>query len=189
MSEPVRQVVEGRRADTVRRLIDATVAELRAVGFQGLTVRSVAKRAQVSPATAYTYFSSKEHLVTAVFWKKVQGLPPTGKDRSGRPATDVASVVRGIALLLADEPALAHACTLAMLAEQQEVHRLRDQIGMEVYARLADALGVGTDPATERAVLTAFVGAMVLAGTGYLGFEAVADHVGQITELLLRNDR
>jgi AcrR family transcriptional regulator len=186
MSEPVRQVVEGRRADTVRRLLDATVEELRAVGFPTLTVRSVAKRAEVSPATAYTYFSSKEHLVTAVFWKKVQALPPSEGDRSGHPATDVTSVVGSIARLLADEPALAHACTLAMLTEHQEVRRLRDQIGREIYARLADTLGVGTDPATQRAVLTAFVGAMVLAGSGYLRFDEVAEYVGEITDLVLR---
>ncbi|WP_137812285.1 TetR/AcrR family transcriptional regulator [Gandjariella thermophila] len=186
MSEPIRQVVEGRRADTVRRLLDATVAELREVGFPALTVRSVARRAQVSPATAYTYFSSKEHLVTAVFWKKVQALPPAERDRAGRPAEDVAAVVRAIALLLVDEPELAQACTLAMLTDHEEVRRLRDQIGREIYARLADALGADADPPAERAVLTAFVGAMVLAGSGHLPFAEVADHLREITETVLR---
>jgi AcrR family transcriptional regulator len=187
MSEPIRQVVEGRRADTVRRLLDATVAELREVGFAALTVRSVARRAQVSPATAYTYFSSKEHLVTAVFWKKVQALPPLARDHSRKPAGEVAALVRAITLLVAEEPALAQACTLAMLADHEEVRRLRDQIGREIYTRVADALGADADPVAERAVVTAFVGAMVLAGSGHLPFDQVAEHVGEITELVLRH--
>ncbi len=185
MTGPVRQVVEGRRADTVRRLLEATLEELRAVGFQALTVRSVAKRAQVSPATAYSYFSSKEHLVTAVFWEKIQALPAGEPRLSGQPAANVGSVVGAVAQLLADEQALAQACTAALLADQQEVRRLRDEIGREVYRRLADAVGAGTDPAIHRAVVTAFVGALVLAGSGYLAFDEVAAHLAGITDLLL----
>jgi hypothetical protein len=36
-------------------------------------------------------------------------------------------------------------------------------------------------------VLTAFVGAMVLAGSGYLGFDEVAGYVGEITDLVLHH--
>jgi AcrR family transcriptional regulator len=57
------RMLTGRRADTVERLVDVTVAEVAEAGYDGLTVRSVARRAGVAPATAYTYFSSKGHLV------------------------------------------------------------------------------------------------------------------------------
>ena len=46
----------------VHRLVDAAVEELHRTGYEGLSVRNVAKRAGVAPATAYTYFSSKDHL-------------------------------------------------------------------------------------------------------------------------------
>lgn len=184
MTEPVRQFVEGRRADTVRRLLDATVEELEYRGFGSMTVRSVAERAEVSRATAYSYFSSKEHLVTAVFWKRVQALPPSGEDRTGKPGEDVARVVDTIARMLAAEPALVRACTTALLADQQEVKRLRDEIGREVYRRLTDAVG-DADPSALEAVMTAFVGSLVLAGSGYLPMEKMASHLAGITDRVL----
>ncbi|RRO17515.1 TetR/AcrR family transcriptional regulator [Saccharopolyspora rhizosphaerae] len=184
MTEPVRQFVEGRRADTVRRLLDATVEELVERGFGSMTVRSVAERAAVSRATAYSYFSSKEHLVTAVFWKRVQALPPSGDARTGKPGEDVARAVDTIAQMLAAESALVQACTTALLADQQEVKRLRDEIGREVYRRLADAVG-DADPSALDAVMTAFVGSLVLAGSGYLPMEQLASHLAGITDRVL----
>ena len=76
MSSPVSQESTRRRltaqqAETVARLTDAAVDVLNADGFDGLTVRVVAKRAGVAPATAYTYFSSKSHLVAEVFWRRL----------------------------------------------------------------------------------------------------------------------
>ena len=38
----------------------------------------MARRAGVAPATAYTYFASKEHLVTEVFWQRVRELDRPG---------------------------------------------------------------------------------------------------------------
>ncbi|TDC90542.1 TetR/AcrR family transcriptional regulator [Saccharopolyspora aridisoli] len=184
MTEPVRQFVEGKRAETVRRLLEATVEELEERGFGALTVRSVAERAEVSRATAYSYFSSKEHLVTAVFWKRVQALPPSDEGRTGTPGADVAQVVDTIARMLAAEPALVRACTTAMLADQQEVKRLRDEIGREVHRRLTDAVG-DADPSALEAVMTAFVGSLVLAGSGYLPMEEMASHLAGITDRVL----
>ena len=64
-----RQVVDGRRAETLERLLEAGAEELRAVGHEALTVRTVAARAGVSPATAYTYVASKNHLFAELFWR------------------------------------------------------------------------------------------------------------------------
>src|SRR5690606_23747154 len=52
-----RRHLSDRQARTVAGLLDATVDELREVGFDGLTVRNVARRAGVAPATAYNYFA------------------------------------------------------------------------------------------------------------------------------------
>ena len=65
-----RRHLSDRQARTVAGLLDATVDELREVGYDGLTVRNVARRAGVAPATAYNYFASREHLVTEVFWPR-----------------------------------------------------------------------------------------------------------------------
>src|SRR3954447_17528758 len=102
--EPVRRIVDGRRADTVQRLIAASLEEVRAVPYGDVTVRSVAKRADVSPATAYTYFSSKEHLVCAILWQQVQDLPAPPDRPRRSPSASLADAVRGITELFTKEP-------------------------------------------------------------------------------------
>src|SRR5437660_115197 len=127
-TEPTRRQFSERQAGIVRRLVDAAVQELRLVGYDGLTVRNVARRAGVAPATAYTYFGSKNHLITEVFWRRLQALPPVPPD--GGAADRVVAVLRELALLVSDEPALAAACTTAMLGGDPEVRHLRNLIGV-----------------------------------------------------------
>ena len=45
---------------------------LRETSYADLTVRAVAARASVAPATAYTYFSSKNHLIAEVYLDLMQ---------------------------------------------------------------------------------------------------------------------
>ncbi|HYQ66971.1 TetR/AcrR family transcriptional regulator [Actinophytocola sp.] len=186
--EPVRRIVDGRRADTVQRLLTAALDEVRAVPYSDLTVRSVAKRADVSPATAYTYFSSKEHLVCAILWQQVQDLPaPQAKPRRS-PAAALADAVRGITEVFTREPDLSRACTTALLTDDPEVRRLRDQLGAELLRRVAGAIGP-MSPTARETLTMAFVGALVLAGTGYLSFEDVPRKLAKVTDLLLSNPR
>ena len=69
--------------------------EVEEVGYAGLTVRIVARRAGVAPATAYTYFSSKDHLLAEVLWRRMQALPPPGRRRADRSAERLADVGPG----------------------------------------------------------------------------------------------
>lgn len=80
MSEPVarestRRRLSAKQADTVDRLGRSAVEVLSRQGFAGLTIRMVAANAGVGAATAYTYFSSKEHLVAEVFWRRLATTP------------------------------------------------------------------------------------------------------------------
>jgi AcrR family transcriptional regulator len=186
--EPVRRIVDGRRADTVQRLIAASLEEVRAVPYGDVTVRSVAKRADVSPATAYTYFSSKEHLVCAILWQQVQDLPAPPDRPRRSPSASLADAVRGITELFTKEPELSRACTTALLTDDPEVRRLRDQIGSELLRRVGDAVGPMSAAARETLSM-AFVGALVLAGTGYMTFEDLPRRLGKMTELLLADTR
>ena len=186
--EPVRRIVDGRRADTVQRLIAASLEEVRAVPYGDVTVRSVAKRADVSPATAYTYFSSKEHLVCAILWQQIQDLPAPPNRPRRSPAASLADAVRSITELFTKEPELSRACTTALLTDDPEVRRLRDQIGGELLRRVGDAIGPMSAAARETLSM-AFVGALVLAGTGYMTFEDLPRRLGKMTELLLADTR
>lgn len=71
VQELPRRRLSTKRSLTVDRLTDAAVDELHATGYSGLTVRAVAARCGVAPATAYNYFSSKEHLIAEVFWRRI----------------------------------------------------------------------------------------------------------------------
>ncbi len=64
-----------RQEETFRKLVGAGLETLRASSYADLTVRGVAARAQVAPATAYTYFSSKNHLVAEVYLDLVREVP------------------------------------------------------------------------------------------------------------------
>ena len=55
--EATRRRLSPRQAEVVGQLVRATDEEIEEVGYTGLTVRSVARRAGVAPATAYNYFS------------------------------------------------------------------------------------------------------------------------------------
>ena len=183
---PVRRHLTVRQADTIARLVDAAVDEVNDTGYEGFTVRNVAKRAGVAPATAYTYFASKEHLLAEVFWRRLQELPGLRIDRRRGAADRVAEAVRDMALLVADEPELAAAVTTAMLAHDPDVKRLRDDIGAVFADRIAAALGPDSEPAVLRALVIAFAGAMLTAGMGNLRYADLPDQMAEITGLMTR---
>ncbi|MEV0596000.1 TetR/AcrR family transcriptional regulator [Nonomuraea cavernae] len=183
LTEPTRRRLTHRQADTVRRLTDAAVEELRESGFDGLTVRNVARRAGVAPATAYTYFSSKNHLVAEVFWRRLSALPPL--EPAGNPAQAVA-VLREIALLVADEPRLAAACTAALLGDDPDVQELRLRIGLTIRRRLRAALGPDADRKVLNALEVAYAGALVQAGMGHISYHETADRLAEVAELIVR---
>ncbi len=184
-TEAPRRTLTARQAQTVQHLVDAAVDEVRAVGYDGLTVRNVARRAGVAPATAYTYFASREHLVTEVFWRRLQALEDAPVDRRRSPAGRAIAALRGIALLVADEPELSAACTAAMTANDADVAELRLRIGIETRRRVAVALG---DDATEPVLRTLDLlisGALIHAGTGHLTYDELPGRLAEAAELLL----
>ncbi|WP_229803044.1 TetR/AcrR family transcriptional regulator [Planobispora rosea] len=209
VAEPTRRRLTERQADTVRRLTEAAVEEIRDTGFDGLTVRNVARRAGVAPATAYTYFASKNHLVTEVFWRRLSALPPVdvpaeaaadtpaepsaGDSSGGSPEPSAAgarervvAVLREITLLVSDEPRLAAACTTAMLGTDPDVQELRARIGLAIRRRLRAALGSRADHRTLNALEFAYAGALLHAGMGYTSYGEMADRLADIAELIVR---
>ncbi|MDL4771683.1 MULTISPECIES: TetR/AcrR family transcriptional regulator [Thermomonosporaceae] len=184
-TEPTRRRLTERQADTVRRLTGAAVEEVRDTGYEGLTVRNVARRAGVAPATAYTYFASKNHLITEVFWRRLGALPPVPAGGAGPVRGRVVEVLREIALLVSDEPELAAACTTALLGTDPDVRELRVRIGVAIRERLQAVLGEHADPKIVGALELAYAGALVHAGMGYTSYARMADRLAEMAELIL----
>ena len=175
-----------RQVETINRLVDAAVDEIREVQFAGLTVRNVAARAGVAPATAYTYFESKEHLVSEVFWRRLKALEMPAAD--GRvPAERVAAALRSVSNLVADEPEISAAVTTALLAYDPAVKRLRDRIGLNIRQRLTLALG-HDDAEVVSALELLYAGALLQAGTGHLSYDELGDRLVAAATLILGGD-
>lgn len=190
VSEPVeieatRRRLTVRQADTVDRLTKAAVEILGREGFPGLTIRMVAAAAGVGSATAYTYFSSKEHLIAEVYWRRLAGAPLPVDNELGRTARMLA-VLRHIALLLADEPELAGAVTAALLSRDPDVEHLRLRIGAEIRRRLCDAWGKDPDLMVIESLEMLFTGALVRAGIGQSSYAEAADLMARAAEYMLR---
>ncbi len=109
-----------RQEETVRKLVVAALETLRESSYADLTVRGVAARAQVAPATAYTYFSSKNHLVAEVYLDLVRQVPYF-TDVNDTRINRVQQALRSLALVVADEPEVAAACTTALLSNDAAV--------------------------------------------------------------------
>lgn len=172
--ESARRRFTGKRADTVLKLSQATLEVLRNVGYQELTLQAVAAQAGLARATAYTYFSSKEHLVAEVYWRRLSGsdFPETN---SADTADRVAATFRHLALMLADEPALAHAVTVTMNSTDPDVELLRLQVGRYIHNLIASAAGKDTDQEVITLLDLVYTGAMVRVGATGMPYEEVAD--------------
>ena len=112
--ESTRRRLTAKQADTVDRLGRAAVEILTSGRLRRPDRPTRCRRGRSGAATAYTYFSSKEHLVAEVFWRKLAAAPPATHD-SDDAAGRVIDVLRHIALLVADEPEFAGAVTSALL--------------------------------------------------------------------------
>jgi len=144
----------------------------------------VAAEAGVGAATAYTYFSSKEHLVAEVFWRRLASTP-VPPDDSPDQIDRVVTVLRHIALLVADEPELAGAVTTALLGKDPDVEHLRFRIGREIHERLTCALGAQCDSNVIESLEQLYAGALVRAGMGYASYTEIAARLEASARLLL----
>ncbi len=167
-------------------MLAAGVQTLRETSYADLTVRAVAARARVAPATAYTYFSSKNHLIAEVYLDLVRQVP-FFTDVNDSMSTRVEMVLRQLALVVADEPEVSAACTTALLSGGGDpaVRAARDRIGAEIHRRITSAMGPDADPTAVSALEMSFFGALVQAGSGEFTYREIADRLAYVVKLIL----
>jgi len=181
--ESARRRFTGKRADTVLKLGRATLEVLRDVGYQELTLQAVAAQAGLARATAYTYFSSKEHLIAEVFWRRMSSIEPAGDEADV--VERVAGVLRDLAFIVSDEPALAHAVAVTMNSGDPDVELLRAQMGRFVRDLLISAVGEDGDPESVVLLELIYVGMMVRAASGTMSYREVADQLDAAVRRIL----
>ncbi|MDF2823867.1 MAG: TetR family transcriptional regulator [Mycobacterium sp.] len=174
-----------RQEETFRKVLAAGVEMLRESSHADLTVRAVAKRARVAPATAYTYFSSKNHLIGEVYLDLITQVPYF-TDVNVHVVTRVDNVLRALALVVADEPEVAAACTTALMSgNDPAVKAVRDRIGGEIHRRVTSAIGPEADSRAVAALEMAFFGALVQAGSGAFTYHQIANRLTYMVGLVL----
>ena len=176
-----------KQEETFRKLVGAARETLRESSYADLTVRAVAARAAVAPATAYTYFSSKNHLVAQVYLDLVHQVP-FFTDVNDTRLHRVQQALRSLALVVADEPEVAAACTTALLSNEAGVRAVRDQIGAQIHKRIKSALGPDADTRTVAALEMGYFGALVQAGSGAFTYRQIADRLGYVAGLILGHE-
>ncbi|GAA4659501.1 TetR/AcrR family transcriptional regulator [Gordonia humi] len=185
-TESTRRRLTPQQAEKIAKMTDAAVEIVLADGFDKLSVRDVAKRAGVAPATAYTYFSSKGHLVAEVFWRRLAvGVP---EPDSSLPVFErVAQVLRGVSMVVAGEGQLGGAVTVALLSDDPESQHLRLRIGGFIHDRLAGAVGDDVDDPQGLidALQMLYAGGLVTAGMGHLTYEATSERLVAAAKLLM----
>lgn len=173
-----------RQAETLTKLLTAGSAELRAVGHETLTVRTVAARAGVSPATAYTYLASKNHLFAELFHDYLLA-DESAALVSGTPTERVQAATRRLARRMAEAPELSAAVTPALLSSDPDVAPLRLRIGALFVRSFEDALGEAATPALVDALTLAFCGALLQAGMGLITYAELGERLDAVVATIL----
>ncbi|MGA2519311.1 MAG: helix-turn-helix domain-containing protein [Acidimicrobiales bacterium] len=179
-----RRTLSERQAVTVVALLEAGLGEVHEVGFEKLTIRSVARRAGVTHTTAYSYFTSKAHLISELYWRQTHAMsaPEVSADASfvGR----VRAAIEEPAAALAADPTLSRAVFAAILSDEPDVRRLRAAVAAELIGRLRTALGPFDDPDLVGTLLMAYSGAMMMVGTGTRDFLEVVPRMETVARLI-----
>lgn len=189
--ETPRQGMNARQAETVTKLLQASLEELRAVGHEALTIRTVAHRAGVSPATAYVYFASKNHLFAELFYRHISTAQANPGVVAGTPQSKVKAAVRRLTDRMSEEPQLSAAVTPALLGSDPDVARLRMKIGAEFIGAFSAGLGIevraglGGDRILE-VLLLALSGALLQAGMGLMTYDQIGDQLEGVVDVILR---
>ena len=180
--EGTRRRLSGRRPEMTAKLVDAVSEVIAVTGYDGLTVRAVAKAAGVSAASAYNYFASKEHLLAEVYWRRLVALPAVEVDAKTSPGDRMRAAVQPIAMSVANEPELAAGVTTAMLAHDPDVKVLRDQVGAIMASRLDAAFGSLVPDEVKPGLVFMLSGGLLNAGMGYLEYTQVAEEMAAFAD-------
>jgi AcrR family transcriptional regulator len=115
-------------------------------GFGGTSVRDIARAADVQPATLYSHFPSKDHVLAELIRigheQHFQRLRDALLESQPEPAQQMAALVRAHVAAHAEFPTLAvvanaelHACDPALATAAMELRKQSEQMFLEVIQR------------------------------------------------------
>jgi TetR/AcrR family transcriptional regulator, cholesterol catabolism regulator len=178
--------------DRRRRVIDAAFELGAERGYDAVQMRDVSASANVSLATIYRYFSSKDHLLAAalVEWvveleQRINMRPPRGDTI----AETMVDILRRATRSMEREPKLSEAVITALSSSDPQVAGCQHELG-EVMTRIqARAFPDDFDPDVEARVIQALehVWFSSLLGwvNGWVGITQAGDELASAAHLML----
>ena len=176
---PRRQLTD-RQVESIDALLAAAEAEVEEAGYDGLSVRSVARRAGGASAN---YVSSKDHLLAELLWRRVASVPEVAVDPTIPLADRLEATVDALAAVTTGSPEVVAACTQGLLSSNVDVVGLRVRIGAEIHRRIA-AAAAPADEAVAQVLVTTYFGALLSAGMGHMPYEDVPTFVVSAARLM-----
>ncbi|HKE77144.1 MAG TPA: TetR family transcriptional regulator [Acidimicrobiales bacterium] len=141
--------------DRRRRIIDAAFELGAERGYDAVQMRDVSASANVSLATIYRYFTSKDHLLAAAMteWTaKLQGRVAQSPPRAGSAADRLVDVLGRACRAMARQPKLSAALVRALSSSDAGVQRSAVEVQGQIAA-MAEPILADLDPAVRSDIL------------------------------------
>jgi TetR/AcrR family transcriptional regulator, cholesterol catabolism regulator len=145
----------GDQRERRRRVIDAAFELGAERGYEAVQMRDVSASANVSLATIYRYFSSKDHLLAAAMteWTtKLQGRIAQSPPKGGTPADQLVDVLSRACRAMGRQPKLTSALVRALSSADPGVKQSADEVQRQLEA-MASGILSDLDPQTQSDIL------------------------------------
>jgi AcrR family transcriptional regulator len=170
--------------EVTRAVLRATVELLREVPYAGITMRAIANRAGISVGMLREHFWSKDAIVAEIYLDRLRAVP-LDVDVALGTQERIVTQFSALVMLLADEPALAAACSAALVCSDPSVRSVRERIHAEYHRRVRTMLRSGAWPEITETLEFGLVGALVHASCGGPTFQQTADDLANVVAAVL----
>jgi AcrR family transcriptional regulator len=181
----------GDQRDRRRRVIDAAFELGAERGYEAVQMRDVSAIANVSLATIYRYFSSKDHLLAAAMteWTtKLQGRVAQSPPKGDSPVEQLADVLGRATGAMSRQPRLTAALVRALSSADPGVRQSAAEVQGQIEAMASDIL-VDLDPGVRSDIMAVlghvWYSALVAWANGRTDFDTVRAELDRAVRVLV----
>jgi AcrR family transcriptional regulator len=184
-------ILTAEQRDRRRRVIDAAFELGAERGYDAVQMRDVSATANVSLATIYRYFSSKDHLLAAAMteWTaRLQTRVAQSPPRGDTAADQLVDVLGRACRAMARQPKLSAALVRALSSSDEGVRESADEVQRQIEA-MATGILVDVDPALRSDILAVlghvWYSTLVAWANGRIDFDTVMAELDRAVHVLV----
>jgi AcrR family transcriptional regulator len=173
-----------RDEQNARAVLDTTIQLLREVPYTSLTMEAISGRAGMSALELRAHYRSREAIVAEIYLERLRAAP-LEVDVESSPQERISTQFEQLVMLLAGEPGLAAACSIALVSDEPSVRAVQQRIHAEIRRRVRTALRSGAWPEVTEALEFGLIGSLVHASFGGVTSRQTADHLASVVASVL----